>query len=106
MSVFYKLISLIWNKEEVPDQYQYQFTRRVIKLTVIIIVGYHCYQLCTKPDQMSFFHSYVQTEMKLLGTISLDFDVTEQIFLNSSGTEKSGSTMKQYISFHRFEECL
>jgi hypothetical protein len=26
----------------------YQFTRRVIKLTVAIIVGYHCYQLHTK----------------------------------------------------------
>jgi hypothetical protein len=26
----------------------YQFTRRVIKLTVIIIMGYHCYQLLTR----------------------------------------------------------
>jgi hypothetical protein len=26
----------------------YQFTRRVNKLTVVIIVGYHCYQLRTK----------------------------------------------------------
>jgi hypothetical protein len=26
----------------------YQFTKRVIKLTVIIIVGYYCYQLHTK----------------------------------------------------------
>jgi hypothetical protein len=26
----------------------YQFTRRAIKLTVVIIVGYHCYQLHTK----------------------------------------------------------
>jgi hypothetical protein len=26
----------------------YQFTKRVIKLTVIIIVGYHCYQLHAK----------------------------------------------------------
>jgi hypothetical protein len=26
----------------------YQFTKKVIKLTVIIIVGYHCYQLHTK----------------------------------------------------------
>jgi hypothetical protein len=29
-------------------QLLYQFTKRVIKLTVIIIVGYHCYQLHTK----------------------------------------------------------
>jgi hypothetical protein len=26
----------------------YQFTRKVIKLTVVFIRGYHCYQLCTK----------------------------------------------------------
>jgi hypothetical protein len=34
---------------EYPVQWRslllYQFTKRVIKLTVIIIVGYHCYQL-------------------------------------------------------------
>jgi hypothetical protein len=34
----------------------YQFTRWVIKLTVIIIVGYHCYQPHTKFYQMSFIH--------------------------------------------------
>jgi hypothetical protein len=34
-----------------------QFTRQVIKLPVIIIVGYHCYQLHTKFYQISFFHS-------------------------------------------------
>jgi hypothetical protein len=33
----------------------YQFTRRVIKLTVIIIVGYHCCHLHTKFYQVSFF---------------------------------------------------
>jgi hypothetical protein len=31
----------------------YQFTRRVIKLTVVIIVGYHCYQFHTKFYQIS-----------------------------------------------------
>jgi hypothetical protein len=32
----------------------YQFTRRVIQLTVIIIVGYHCYQLHTKCYRLPF----------------------------------------------------
>jgi hypothetical protein len=32
----------------------YQFTRRVIKLTVVIIKGYHCYQLYTKYCPISF----------------------------------------------------
>jgi hypothetical protein len=46
VSAIHKLITSIWNKEELPDQWkEYQFTKRAIKLTVIIIVGYHCYQL-------------------------------------------------------------
>jgi hypothetical protein len=52
-SQIHKLIHSIWNKEELPEQWQmslllYQFTRRVIKLTVILILVYHCYQLCIK----------------------------------------------------------
>jgi hypothetical protein len=31
----------------------YQFRRRVIKLTAVIIMGYHCYQLHTKLYQKS-----------------------------------------------------
>jgi hypothetical protein len=31
-----------------------QFTRRTIKVTVVIIVGYHCYQLHTKFDPKFF----------------------------------------------------
>jgi hypothetical protein len=48
----YKLINSIWNKEEFPDRggslLLYQFTRRMIKLTVVIFVEYHCYQFHTK----------------------------------------------------------
>jgi hypothetical protein len=32
----------------------YQFTKRVTKLTVIIIMGYHCYQFHTKCWRTSF----------------------------------------------------
>jgi hypothetical protein len=54
----HKLINSVWNKEELPDQWKeyllfYQFTKRVTKLTVIIIVGYHCYQLHTTFYQIS-----------------------------------------------------
>jgi hypothetical protein len=49
LSAMHKLINSVWNKEELPDQWKEsilnQFTKRVIKLTVIIIVGYHCFQL-------------------------------------------------------------
>jgi hypothetical protein len=44
VSVIHKLINSFWNKEELPDQWIeyiiYQFTRKVIKLTVIIAMGY------------------------------------------------------------------
>jgi hypothetical protein len=60
VSVIHKLITSVSNKEELHDQWKspllYQFTRQVIKLTVIIIVGYHCYQLHTTFYQISFFH--------------------------------------------------
>jgi hypothetical protein len=59
MSVIHKLINSVWNKEELPDQWKglllYQFTKRVIKLTEIIIVGYHCYKLHTTFYRISFY---------------------------------------------------
>jgi hypothetical protein len=52
LSAIHKLINSVWYKEELPDSgkspLMYQFTRMVIKLNVIIIEGYHCYQLHTK----------------------------------------------------------
>jgi hypothetical protein len=58
LSAIQKLVNSVWNKEELPDQWKeyllfYQFTKRVIKLTVIIIIGYHCYQLHTKLYRIS-----------------------------------------------------
>jgi type I site-specific restriction-modification system R (restriction) subunit len=52
VSALHKLINCIWNKEELLDPLKeyilYEFTKRVIKLTVLIIMRYHCYQLHTK----------------------------------------------------------
>jgi cytochrome b len=52
LSEIHKLINSVWNKEELPDQWKESIIvpvhKRVIKLTVIIILGYHCYQLHTK----------------------------------------------------------
>jgi hypothetical protein len=49
LSAIHKLINSVWNKEELPDQWKESvivpFAKRVIKLTVIIIMGYYCYQL-------------------------------------------------------------
>jgi hypothetical protein len=60
VSVMQKLITSIWNKEELPKQWKESIIvpvqKRGLKLTVIIIVGYHCYQLYTTFYQISFFH--------------------------------------------------
>jgi hypothetical protein len=57
-SEIHKLIKLIWKKEELPPGERSQlwclFTKRVIKLTVVIIEAYHCYQLHTKFYQTFF----------------------------------------------------
>jgi hypothetical protein len=50
----HKPLCCICSKEELPDQWKesiiVQFTKRMIELTVIIIMGCHCYQLHTKPN--------------------------------------------------------
>jgi hypothetical protein len=53
-----KLVELIWNKEELPHQWKESivvpFTKRVIKLTVVIIQEYHSCQLHAKFYQTFF----------------------------------------------------
>jgi hypothetical protein len=52
LSAIHILINSVWNKEELLSVegvcYCSSLQKRVIKLTVIIIVGCHCYQLHTK----------------------------------------------------------
>jgi hypothetical protein len=47
-----KLFNCIWSKKELPESAWgllfNQLTRRAMKLTVVIIGEYHCYQLYTK----------------------------------------------------------
>jgi hypothetical protein len=51
-SEIYKLVNSIWNKREFPEQWKkyliVHLYRRVVKMTALIIQGYHCYQLHTK----------------------------------------------------------
>jgi hypothetical protein len=47
-SLIHKVINSIWNKEKLPDQWKDSIILPVHKKgdkTVIIFVGYHCYQL-------------------------------------------------------------
>jgi hypothetical protein len=62
LSAIHKLINSVWNKEELPDQWKESFVVRIHKMgdkTVIIIVGYHRYQLHTKFGRISFSQGYV-----------------------------------------------
>jgi hypothetical protein len=57
-SEIHKLIKLIWNKDNCltsgKSQLWYLFTKRVIKLTAVIIEAYHCCKLHTK-----FYQTFV-----------------------------------------------
>jgi hypothetical protein len=48
----YKLTNSVWNNEELPQHWKGSVIslckKGVIKLSVIIIEEYHCYQSCTK----------------------------------------------------------
>jgi hypothetical protein len=55
--VIHKLINSVKNKEELPDQWKESIIVPIHKQgdkTVIIIVGYHCYQLHTKFYRISY----------------------------------------------------
>jgi hypothetical protein len=57
VSAIHKLINSICNQEEFPYQWKKSvllpITKKVIEPTVIIIMGYHCYELHTKVDHTS-----------------------------------------------------
>jgi hypothetical protein len=79
----HKLINSIWNNEDLPDQQKklllYQFTRSAIKLTVVITKAYHCYKIHTESYPTSFSQGTALTQTKLLGIISVGFDISGQI---------------------------
>jgi hypothetical protein len=61
---------------------------RVIKLTVIIIKAHQCYQIHAEFYPTSLSQGYDHTQIKLLGIISVDADITDKLlitfFLHSS----------------------
>jgi hypothetical protein len=67
VSVIHKLITSIWNKEEMPDQWKKSIIVPIHKTgdktdcNNYPGIRYHCYQLQTKFYQISFFHGLVQT---------------------------------------------
>jgi hypothetical protein len=103
----HKLIKLIWNKEELPHQWKsplrYLFTKRAIKLTVVITEAYHCSQIHTKFYQIFFSLGYLHMQMQLLGNINVDFDVIDRglikFCISGRYWRKNGSIIVQYFSY-------
>lgn len=52
-SEIYKLINIITNKEELPQQQIQSLIRKAIHQTAFIVIAYQCCQLHTKFDQPS-----------------------------------------------------
>jgi len=55
------------------------FIRRVINWTVLIIIEYYCYQLNTKIYPAFLCLRYIHMSTQLSETISVDFDMTDQL---------------------------
>jgi hypothetical protein len=76
----------------------YQFTKRVIKLTVIIIVGYHCYQLHNKMLSNIFLSRLVPYIDEITWDHQCGFrsnrSTTDQIFCIRQIPKKNGSAMR------------
>jgi hypothetical protein len=68
----------------------YQLTSRLTKLTVIIIVGYHCYQLHT---------TFYRTSFSRLGLY-----IDETIGDNQCGFRRNRSTADQIFCIHQILE--
>jgi hypothetical protein len=62
---------------------------QLIKLTVVIIKKYHCYQQHTKLYPVFLIECYHHTQKKLLGTINGDFEVTDQLLLRYSALRET-----------------
>jgi len=50
-----------------------------MNVIVVILYGYHCYQLHTKSYRIFSSQGYLSMFMKLLRIISVDFDVIDQL---------------------------
>jgi hypothetical protein len=112
----HNLINSVWNKEELPDQWKES-----------IIIPIHkkgdktdCNNYRWDVTAINFIQNVIEYPslkvksthmyMKLLGIIDVGFDITHQLLIKYCALvrywRKCGSTMKQCISCHRFQEGL
>jgi hypothetical protein len=106
-SKIHELITSIWNTEKLPDQWKESIIipvhKKGDKTDCGNIGGYHYYQFRTKFYRIFFSQGSVHMLMRLLGIISVGFDVTDQLLIRSSAFVKywrrNGSTIRQHVSY-------
>jgi len=102
----HKLITSIWKKEKLPEEWKeliiVPIHKKGIKETAIIIEAYHFCQPLTKLYPTSCCQGYFHMRKKLLGIISVAFDATGRLLIIYSAfakyLRKNGNTMNQFIS--------
>jgi hypothetical protein len=62
----------------------YVFIKMVIQLAIVILEEYHCYQQHIKCYLILLSQGQLHTKTKLLGIISVDIDVTDQVLIRYS----------------------
>jgi hypothetical protein len=72
----------------------YLCIKRMIKLTVVIVEGYHCYQLRTKCYPLFLSQGLLSTYMKLLVNVGVDFDVIDKLLIRYLRSSVTGEKME------------
>jgi hypothetical protein len=106
-SEIHKFVNSIWNKEELPDQWRESIIAPIHKKgDKTDCINYRGISVLSTTYKilssifLSVLGSYIY---KLLGNISVGFDVTDQLMVTSFALlrygRKNGSTMRQYMSY-------
>jgi hypothetical protein len=104
-SEIHNLITSIWNKEELPEEWKESVIVPIYKKgdKTDCIEAYHFCRLRIKFYPTFFCQSQLHMQRKLLGIISVDFDVTDQLLIIYSAfvkyLKKNGNTKRQCISY-------
>jgi hypothetical protein len=99
LSAIHKLINSIWNKEELPDQWKESINLSVHKKsdkTDCNTSNYGGISLLPISYTIlsNIFLSWLSSsQMKLLGIISVDFDITDQLLIRFSASSDTGEKM-------------
>lgn len=84
-SEIHKHLHSIWNKEEIPHRGNnlslYPFSRKAIGNIVVMIKTFFVIKYIQTFIQHPSCQGYLHMHKKLLGTVSVDLDVTDQLLI-------------------------